>query len=76
LRRLAALRRQIELIQRRNERLLAERNVLLAQLADSGVPRTDLARATGLTAGRITQLLDRDSADASTSDVQEVGGAV
>jgi ParB-like chromosome segregation protein Spo0J len=63
MRRLALLQRRIEAVKRKNALLLAERNAVLAELDACGVSRTQLAQASGLTAGRITQLLNRHSAD-------------
>lgn len=76
LRRLAVLRRQLEDVQGKKDRLLTDRNALLARLADSGVSRTELAQACGLTPGRITQLLDRGSAVATSSEISEVRQAL
>jgi hypothetical protein len=66
--RLRLLRKRLEAVDRSRAAVLAERNDLLAQLEDCGVSRTELAKATGLTAGRITQLLDRASAAPSETD--------
>jgi hypothetical protein len=66
-RRLALLRRQLDTVHRKKTQLLTERNAILAQLDESGVARTQLAKVSGLTPGRITQLLDRQSAAASRS---------
>jgi hypothetical protein len=60
-RRLALLCRQLEAVHRKKAQLLLERNAVLAQLDESGVARTQLAKVTGLTPGRITQLLERQS---------------
>jgi DNA-binding MarR family transcriptional regulator len=59
LRRLVQLCEQLETVRRRQVQLLIERDALLAQLCDSGVSRSELAKAAGLTPGRITQLLDQ-----------------
>jgi DNA-binding MarR family transcriptional regulator len=58
LRRLTQLCAQLQEVRRRQVQLLAERDELLAHLCDSGVSRSELAKAAGLTPGRITQLLD------------------
>jgi DNA-binding MarR family transcriptional regulator len=59
LRRLAELCEKLDAVRRQQVQLLAERDALLAHLCDSGIPRSDLAKAAGLTPGRITQLLDQ-----------------
>ena len=58
MRRLGVLRTQLEDLQRQRARLLAERNAVLRRLVECDVSRTELARASGLSQGRITQLLD------------------
>jgi hypothetical protein len=59
LRQLARVCQRLEAVRRQQVELLAERDALLAHLCDSGVSRSDLAKAAGLTPGRITQLLDQ-----------------
>jgi hypothetical protein len=69
LRQLGRVCRRLEVVRRQQVELLAERDALLTHLCDSGVSRSELAKAAGLTPGRITQLLDQaQSKDLLASD--------
>jgi DNA-binding MarR family transcriptional regulator len=69
LRQLGRVCRRLEAVRRQQVELLAERDALLAHLCDHGVSRSELAKAAGLTPGRITQLLDQaEPSDLIASD--------
>ncbi|MDT7547624.1 MAG: hypothetical protein QOE84_18 [Actinomycetota bacterium] len=59
LRQLGRVCQRLEAVRRQQVQLLAERDELLAHLCDSGISRSELAKAAGLSPGRITQLLDQ-----------------
>jgi hypothetical protein len=59
LRRISSIRRKLDAARAEEAQLRAERDELLVVLAKQGVRYAELAEASGLTAGRVAQLVGR-----------------